>query len=262
MKDAGDIAIGALPAEEQEAGEESPSVETPRPRRDRGAGRAQLQQAPAFADHGRGQVGADLALAGTLNLAAHPTIDFLGAHVGHARHQLNSVDQLFARRPGFDQDTVAALQPAGEVLGRILGGHLAVVDDHHPAAGHADLRQDVRGQDDGMLAGQAFDELARLVDLLRVETHGGLVQDEHVGVVDEGLSYADALLIALGQLADTRGAHVFDVAHLEDVLEPLANAARGQALELGHEGEVALDRHFGVQWHTLRQVADALAHFQ
>ncbi len=49
---------------------------------------------------------------------------------------------------------------------------------------------------------QLADERADLADLVRIEADGRLVQDDHVGVVDDGLSDADALLVALGQRAD------------------------------------------------------------
>ena len=64
-----------------------------------------------------------------------------------------------------------------------------------------DLGQDVRAQDDRVIAGELLDQLARLDDLLRVEAGGRLVEDQHVGVVDQRLREADALPVALRQLA-------------------------------------------------------------
>ena len=52
-----------------------------------------------------------------------------------------------------------------------------------------------------MIAGELLDELARLDDLLRVEAGRRLVEDQHVRVVDERLRQADALPVALRQLA-------------------------------------------------------------
>ena len=45
-------------------------------------------------------------------------------------------------------------------------------------------------------------QLAGLDDLLGVEAGGGLVEDQDVGVVDDGLGEADALPVAFGELAD------------------------------------------------------------
>ena len=46
-----------------------------------------------------------------------------------------------------------------------------------------------------------LDQLAGLDDLLGVEARRRLVQDQHVRVVEDGLGEADALAVALGELA-------------------------------------------------------------
>ena len=48
-----------------------------------------------------------------------------------------------------------------------------------------------------MIAGQVLDQLTGLDDLLGVEAGGRLVEDEDVGIVDQRLRQADALLVAL-----------------------------------------------------------------
>src|SRR5581483_8854437 len=227
------------------------------------AGSPQLEQAPAFAHDCRRELGPHVAFAGALDLAAHAAaVHVIGADVRHARNDLQRVDQLSPRRLGFELDAIAALQTLGEVLGSILGRDLPVADDHHPPAGHADLGQDVRGQDDGVLAAQAFDELSGLIDLLGVETDGWLVQDDDVGIVDQRLGDAHPLLVALRELAYELAAHVFDLTGVQSVLEPLADAARRQPLEPGDELEVRLDRHLGVERHRFGQIADALPGLQ
>ena len=47
-----------------------------------------------------------------------------------------------------------------------------------------------------MLAGQRLDETADLGDLLRVETDGRLVEDQHVRIAHDGLGQAHALPVA------------------------------------------------------------------
>jgi hypothetical protein len=99
---------------------------------------------------------------------------------------------------------VHRLRPAEarrQVLGRVDRHHPALVDDDHPLAGLRDLGQDVGAQDDRVIARELLDEAARLVDLLRVEPCGRLVEDQHVGVVDERLGEPDALPVALRELA-------------------------------------------------------------
>jgi hypothetical protein len=75
-------------------------------------------------------------------------------------------------------------------------------DDDDALAGMLHFAEDVGAEDDGVLAGERFQQLADFDDLLGVEAAGGLVEDQHVGVVDDGLRQADALAEALGELAD------------------------------------------------------------
>ena len=82
----------------------------------------------------------------------------------------------------------------------------ALVDDDDALAGLRHLGEDVRAEDDRVVAGQLLDELARLDDLLRVEAGGRFVEDEHVGIVDQGLGQADALPVALRSFAQRRSA--------------------------------------------------------
>ena len=68
--------------------------------------------------------------------------------------------------------------------------------------------------------------LARFVDLLGVEAGGRLVENQHVGVVDDRLRQADALPVAFGQLADQLVPDVGDGAALGDFVHPLGQARR------------------------------------
>src|SRR5207245_10485044 len=78
------------------------------------------------------------------------------------------------------------LGPAGaalEVLHGICRHQLTFVDDDHLLTRLFDFGKDVRAENDAMFAAQAPDEVARLVDLLGVETGGGVVKDERSGWV-------------------------------------------------------------------------------
>ena len=112
---------------------------------------------------------------------------------------------LGALRVDLHVQRLGALQPRGQVVRRVDGDDAALVDDDDALAGLRDLRQDVRAEDDGVIAGEAADEVARLDDLLGVEAGGRLVEDQHFRVVDERLREADALPVALRELAAVRG---------------------------------------------------------
>ena len=66
-----------------------------------------------------------------------------------------------------------------------------------------------------------FDEGADLDDLLRVQAHGGLVQNQHRGVAQQSLGDAHPLLIALRKVADEPVIDVGDLHQLADLLDML-----------------------------------------
>ena len=72
----------------------------------------------------------------------------------------------------------------------------------------------------------------------------------------------DPLPEPLGQLPNEGLAVVLQAAHVDHVIDAPADAAAVHAPQRAHVLQVAGHRHFGVQRHRLRQVADALAHFQ
>ena len=52
------------------------------------------------------------------------------------------------------------------------------------------------------LRAQGADEGEHVADLPRVEAVGGLVEDQHLGLVDERLGESDALAVALGEVPE------------------------------------------------------------
>ena len=87
-------------------------------------------------------------------------------------------------------------------VGRAVRHELAPRDDDGARAHGVDFFEDVRGDDDGLLARDLADERADFVFLQRIETVGGLVEDQHLGIVHDGLGEADAPLESLGQRFD------------------------------------------------------------
>ena len=112
-------------------------------------------------------------------------------------------------------------QVVGQGVGGAVGHHPAVVDDDDPLAHGLHFRQDVGAQNHRVVAAQVLDQGADLNDLLGVQAHGGLVQDQHRGVADERLGNAHTLLIALGQVADEPVIHILDLHQLADLFDVL-----------------------------------------
>ena len=95
-----------------------------------------------------------------------------------------------------------------------------------------------------------------------VYANGRLVQHQHFGFVDDGLSDADALAEAFGELADVRLAVVAQTADVNDVVQARAYLRAGHSAQRSHVLQIVGDRHVGVEGHRFRQVAHAAAHFQ
>ena len=101
----------------------------------------------------------------------------------------------------FHQQRLRSAHPVLQVVDRICGYQFSLVDDEHLLAGLLHFGQDVRAQNDGVVAGQTLDEIASLVDLFRVQSGSGLVQNQHIRIVNDRLRQADPLSISLRKLA-------------------------------------------------------------
>ena len=98
------------------------------------------------------------------------------------------------------RDPSAPHQGGSDVVDRALGDHLSLVYDRQVAADPLQLGEDVRGDHDGLAhPGQLGDELAELDPGPGVETRCRLVEDQHLGVVDQCPRQGEALLHALGK---------------------------------------------------------------
>jgi hypothetical protein len=105
----------------------------------------------------------------------------------------------------------------------------------------------VGAENNGVIAGEALDEVASLVNLLGVEARGGLVENENVRIMDDGLRQADSLAIALGELTEQLVLHVVDVAAARDEIDPLAQRRPGKPLELADKFQILGCAHLGIK---------------
>src|SRR5262249_8338519 len=137
------------------------------------------------------------------------------------------------------------------------GDELALVDDDHLLAGLLNLGKDVSAENDGVVAGETADEFARFVNLFGIEAGGRLIKNEHVGVVDGGLSQANAAAIALGKLAEDFFLDVGDGAAIKNKADALCEVCSAQAFDFSDELEILGGAHFQVQRRSFRQIADA-----
>ena len=74
-----------------------------------------------------------------------------------------------------------------QVAHRIRRYQLSLVDDDDLLAGLLHFGQDVRAEEDGVVAGQALDKIAGFIDLLGVEARRRFIENQHVRVVNDWL---------------------------------------------------------------------------
>ena len=110
-------------------------------------------------------------------------------------------------------------------------------------------------------AGQTFDQMADFDDLLGVEAHGRLIEDDHVGIVDQGLRQADALLIAAGEPLDQFVLLVHDVGLFQGVRDAFRALIRRNILDARDEIEIGPDGHIRIHGRIFGEVADVTPHF-
>src|SRR4051794_37228564 len=126
-------------------------------------------------------------------------------------------DKLFDGDAGLrlEVDVVAAIA-VREAKRGIASCHDAAVDDAYAAGEELRLFHVVRGEQDRDAALlEVLDYFERLVARLRVHGGGGLVEEDHLGVADEGEREADALLLSAGEVLEERAGELVHADHLK-----------------------------------------------
>ena len=218
--------------------------------------RPQFEESPALVHHGGGQSAANVMAARDLDFQADHRATGVGdAGACDARHDGQRRLHVATHGVHLHVYRFRATHPRCQVVRRVHGYHAALADDDDALAGLTHLGQDVGAQDDRVVAGQVLDELSGFDDLLRVESGSGLVQDQDVRFVDQGLGQADALLVALGQSAALSFGHVGHVNLLHHAVNPRLDFSPGHALNLRNEGQIVAHPHVRVEGRSFREVA-------
>ena len=156
------------------------------------------------------------------------------------------------KRHGIEQPRLAL-----EVLGGAVRDDSPFGDDQGTAADRLHFLEDMGRDDDGLVPGHPPDERSDLELLVGVQPVGRLVEDEHVRIVQQGLSEADTALEPLGERLDRLVQDGSDAGPLDDVPDcPPAHRSE-QPANVGDEPEVGGGRDVAVGRRTLRQVAEA-----
>ena len=183
-----------------------------------------------------------------------------GVRPDHAGYVVQRGENLSLRTADLDAVQTVFLHHAGDILRLLIGNETALVDDDDAVADGLHLGKDMGGEDNGVIGAQVADQVADLDDLLRVQTDGGLVKDQHLGIADESLGDAHSLAVALGQILDHASADVGklgDLADLGQMLFPVELAL----LQLVDEVQILVHLHIDVQRRLLGKEADEFLRF-
>lgn len=147
-----------------------------------------------------------------------------------------------------------------QVADPALGLEFTLVQDGDAVADGLDFAQFVRGEEDGFaLALEALDDFADLHATDGVEAAGRLVEDEEVGVVDERLCEAHALLHPFGVSLDLPFPRVVQLNEFQHGVDARLGFRPGNTEDARVEAEQFLGGEEFVVVGLLRQIADALA---
>lgn len=175
-------------------------------------------------------------------------------HPGHARQ--GSQCGLVQRFCSDQGDRLVITRAAFQLQRRAVGQQLAVGDHHRASAHGRDLFEDVGGDDDYLVVGQALDQPAHLVFLIRVEAVGGLVENQHLGVMHNRLGQADAALKAFRQGFDALLQHRFQFDLSHRLGHPFTLLRTLEAAYFRDKLEEAAHRHIAVARRAFGQVTD------
>ena len=109
-----------------------------------------------------------------------------------------------------------------QVARGICGFDFPLVDDDHAVADHFDFGKDVGRNQHGVGLSEVTDELTNLANLVRVQTIGGFVEDQQLGIVHESIRKPDSLAVALGERLDHFSVHAGETANVDDFTDTSA----------------------------------------
>src|SRR6266567_721090 len=146
-----------------------------------------------------------------------------------------------------------------QVVNPAFDFQLPLVDDGDAVADGLHFAQFVGGEENGFaFVFEALDDFAHLHAAQRVQAAGGFVQNEKLGVVNEGLRQADALLHAFGVGFDLTFAGRFQLDQLEQRINPPSSFGTGNAKNAGIKSEQLFGSEEFVVIGQLGQIADPL----
>ncbi len=178
----------------------------------------------------------------------------------HRFDPLDRLDRDLCRlNPPFElkDDRAGPAQAANEILRGIGRTNVTTIDNDDTAACHLNLGENVSGDKNGMALTKTLDEFSRLPDLIRIETVGGLIEDEQFRFVHKGIGETDALLIALRKSRDHLFLNSGEAADVHRFTYRPGRCPPPEPLDAGPETQILFDSHIGIERDILRHITNA-----
>ncbi len=143
-----------------------------------------------------------------------------------------------------------------QLLRRAIGDDFSAIDDHRAGARGIDLFENVRGKQNALRGAESLDQLADFVLLIRIEAIGGLIENQHLGIVQKRLGEAGAMAIALRERIDRLVSDGIEKTSLNRAIDRLRFCRADEIADIGAEFQKADDRHVIVKRCGFGEIAD------
>lgn len=172
----------------------------------------------------------------------------------------------FAKVVGFlgepDLDEGGASAAAAQALGGTVVDDLSLIDEKQGVAHLVELGKDVGTDEDGLaLLGENADEVLELDAGFGVETGGGFVENEDVGIVKQGTPKAESLAHAFAEFVAEPVGEAGKIGELHDLGDALDSFFAAITESASKEVEILQHGHVAVGAVVVGHPADAAADF-
>ena len=120
----------------------------------------------------------------------------------------------------------------------------------------------MRAQNNRVVAGEALDQVARLIDLLGIQSGSRFVQNEYIRIVNDGLGQANPLTVAFGQFAEKLVLYVPDCAAIANDIDALPELSAGKAFQPSNERQVFCSTHLEIERRGFGEIANPSLDFE
>src|SRR5258706_7209403 len=200
-----------------------------------GLRRLQLEQSPAALDRSSHQ------LVGGIGSAAWMHAKQVGVDgIDHCAPG-NTADIFRRRRVAQAQLQRLAAAKLLEPGNGVVEHDFTAMQYLHAVAYRFDFRKNVRRQNQAVIASQVLDQGADFANLIGIEPDRRLVEDDHVGFMNDGLGAADALLITLGERTDQPASHVPQAATASGTQHHLRERPRLDFVQAACQAQIFID---------------------